>query len=463
VRDLPTGTVTLLFTDIADSTPLMLTLGDRYPVLLEECRRVLRETAHDHGGDEVETVADNCLFVFRGARVAVEAAADAQRSLHAHDWPDAAHLRVAIGLHTGEPIASDDGYTGVDVYRVTLVCAQAGPGQVLVSEATRQLIQDDLPQGMTLGSLGERQLGRLERPERLYQLEIEGLPSEQAVVRRGLPAGTVTFLFSDIESSTELMRALGDDWAGAHAEHRRLLRDAFRQAGGREVDTQGDAFFAVFPRARAALEAAASAQRSLQAHDWPAGQELRVRIGIHTGEPTIGEEGYLGLDVVRGARICSAAHGGQILVSETTRALVRGDEPTGLELRDLGEHHLKDLDHAERLFQLVAPGLEDEFAAPRSLDTETAPPVPLPALRIPVRERELAEQALAAAEDLDALGPSIERQVEEALRAAGVPAAQAPAPRAVSPLRGARAVGLGWALAAVAVGAVAVWLLTRFF
>ena len=178
-----------------------------------------------------------------------------------------------------------------------------------------------------------------------------------------LPSGTVTFVFTDIEGSTRLMRELGDDWARAHADHRRLLREAIGRAGGREVDTQGDALFAVFPRARAGLEGAASAQRALQGHDWPDGGELRVRMGIHTGEPTIGEEGYLGLDVVRGARICSAAHGGQVLVSETTRALVRGDEPEGVELRDLGEHHLKDLEHAERLYQLVAG--HDDLPPPR--------------------------------------------------------------------------------------------------
>jgi class 3 adenylate cyclase len=271
-----------------------------------------------------------------------------------------------------------------------------------------------------------------------------------------LPSGTVTLLFTDIQGSTELMRTLGDVWPQAHADHRRLVREAFRQAGGREVDTQGDAFFAVFPRARAALEAAVSAQRALHEHAWPERKALRVRVGIHTGEPTIGEEGYLGLDVVRGARICSAAHGGQVLVSETTRALVRGDEPAGIELRDLGEHHLKDLDHAERLFQLVAPDLPAEFPPPASLGTQAEATSPVPALRVAEREQELAAGAMAAVRDLDDLGPSIERRVEESLRAAGIPTAGRTRPVRPSPAR-----AFVLTLLLVAAGTAAVWLLLR--
>jgi class 3 adenylate cyclase len=457
VRDLPTGTVTLLFTDIADSTPLMLALGDRYPGVLDDSRHILRGAVRAAGGDEVEAVGDNCLFVFRRARAAVESAVAAQRSLHEYRGPESARVGVAMSLHTGEPIVGETGYVGADVYRVVLICGEAGPGQVLVSEATRQLVQDELPEGVALRSLGERRMGQLDRPERLHLLEIEGLPSQHASSRRGLPGGTVTFLFSDIERSTQLMRQLDDAWAQAHGDHRQLLREAVRRAGGREVDTQGDAFFAVFSRARDALDAAAGAQRSLHEHDWPGETELRVRMGIHTGEPTIGDEGYLGLDVVRGARICSAAHGGQVLVSETTRALVRGDEPRGIELRDLGEHHLKDLEHPERLYQLASAGLPSAFAAPRSLDTATAPPVPIPALQIRTRERELAEQAVAAAKDLETLGPSIERQVQERLRSAGVPDATLSARPPSQP----RSRALVWILPALGVAAVAVWVLLR--
>jgi class 3 adenylate cyclase len=227
-----------------------------------------------------------------------------------------------------------------------------------------------------------------------------------------LPSGTVTFLFSDIEGSTRLLRELGERWEDALAAHNRILREAFAETGGREVDRQGDAFFAVFPRARNAVAAAASAQRALASERWPQGAELRVRMGVHTGEPSVGGEGYLGVDVVRAARICSAAHGGQVLVSETTRALVGGED-----LQDLGLHHLKDMEHPERLFQLELPDLPGEFAAPRTLDRpQAAPPVPMAG-----RELELASRAAELAQRLEGLGPSIEERVRESLAARGIP------------------------------------------
>jgi class 3 adenylate cyclase len=233
----------------------------------------------------------------------------------------------------------------------------------------------------------------------------------------GLPSGTVTFLFSDIESSTRLLRELGDEWEETLAAHNQILRASFAEAGGREVDRQGDAFFAVFPTARSALEAAASAQRALAAHAWPRGAEVHVRMGVHTGEPSVGGEGYLGVDVVRAARICSAAHGGQVLVSESTRALVGTAD-----LRDLGLHRLKDMEEPERLYQLVLPDSPAEFPPPRGVDTPQEPP---PAL-LAGRELELATRATALAERFEGLGPAIDRQVREALAAKGLHPAVAP-------------------------------------
>jgi class 3 adenylate cyclase len=154
-----------------------------------------------------------------------------------------------------------------------------------------------------------------------------------------LPTGTVTLLFSDIEGSTRLLKALGDEYGNVLAEHQRLLRAAFDGAGGHEIDTQGDAFFVAFARAKDAVAAALAAQRSLASNDWPYGQEVRVRIGIHTAEPAVGGERYVGLGVHRAARICSAGHGGQILLSGVTRELVEEQLPPGLHLLDLGEHH----------------------------------------------------------------------------------------------------------------------------
>jgi len=174
-----------------------------------------------------------------------------------------------------------------------------------------------------------------------------------------LPSGTVTFLFSDIEGSTRLLQQLGDRYGDVVRDHRRIVREALQEHRGSEVDTQGDAFFYSFPRARDAVAGAVDAQRALAAHPWPDGTEVRVRMGLHTGEPTVGEEGYLGLDVVRAARICSAGSGGQILLSETTRALLGNDVPEGAAVIDLGQQNLKDIQH-ERIFQLA---LEDGPAA----------------------------------------------------------------------------------------------------
>jgi class 3 adenylate cyclase len=167
-----------------------------------------------------------------------------------------------------------------------------------------------------------------------------------------LPGGTVTFLFTDIEGSTRLLQELGDGYGRVVADHRRILREIFQANSGSEVDTQGDAFFYSFPRARDAVRAAVDGQRALADHSWPGGAAVRVRMGLHTGEPTVGDEGYVGLDVVRAARLCSAGHGGQILLSETTRALLGNDLPEQVSVRDLGRQHLKDVQY-EHVYELT--------------------------------------------------------------------------------------------------------------
>jgi WD40 repeat protein/class 3 adenylate cyclase len=179
--------------------------------------------------------------------------------------------------------------------------------------------------------------------------------------------GTITFLFSDIEGSTRLLRQLRDRYAIVLADHRTLMRNAFAEFGGEEMGTEGDAFFVAFHRASDAVGAAASAQRALAAHEWPDGEPLRVRMGLNTGEPGVGEEGYWGLGLHLTARICSAAHGGQVLVSQSTSALCGEAD---VEFRDMGEHLLKDFDRPERLYQLVIDGLPDDFPPPRTLDKQ---------------------------------------------------------------------------------------------
>jgi predicted ATPase/class 3 adenylate cyclase len=224
-------------------------------------------------------------------------------------------------------------------------------------------------------------------------------------VRLNLPSGTVTFLFTDVEGSTRLLRELGAvEYAEALDEHRRILREAFAAHGGVEVDTQGDAFFVAFPTAPGALEAAAEAVERL------APCPIKVRVGVHTGTPHVTEEGYVGVDVHRAARIAAVGHGGQVLVSASTATLV----DAGV-LRDLGEHRLKDLSEPERIHQLG----DGEFPALRSLYRTN---LPIPATAFLGREAELAELGeLLAREDVHLLtltGPGGTGKTRLALQAA---------------------------------------------
>jgi class 3 adenylate cyclase len=217
-----------------------------------------------------------------------------------------------------------------------------------------------------------------------------------------LPSGTVTFVFTDIEGSTRLLQELGDEGYGRVSDdHRRLVRDAFGARGGTEIDTQGDAFFFSFPRARDAVAAAVDAQRALRDHEWPEGKELRVRMGLHTGEPHVGEEGYLGLDVVRAARISAAGHGGQILLSETTRALLGNQLPDGVGVHDLGRQHLKDVQH-EHIYELTIDGTA---ASAKPLKTQSPK----------------SRQEDMAARFEDRITSYVERQLESAFAEGGEP------------------------------------------
>ena len=177
-------------------------------------------------------------------------------------------------------------------------------------------------------------------------------------------------LFTDIEGSTALLRRLGDNYADLLRDHRTLLRTVAASHGGREIDTQGDAFFFAFPTSKQALTAGVDAQRQISVSRWPGGAEVRVRMGLHTGEPALGADGYLGIDVVQAARICSAAHGGQLVVSESTRALALSDPPNGISFEDLGEHRLKGIDRPQRLYQVDWDGSDRSFPPLRTEEPE---------------------------------------------------------------------------------------------
>ncbi|CAA9338230.1 MAG: hypothetical protein AVDCRST_MAG34-645 [uncultured Nocardioidaceae bacterium] len=200
-----------------------------------------------------------------------------------------------------------------------------------------------------------------------------------------LPSGTVTLLFSDMEGSTRLLARLGSAYATALDLQRRLLREAWAQHGGIELGTEGDSFMVVFDNAPAAVTAAVAAQRRLAEADWPSGERVAVRIGIHTGAPMRHRDGYVGMDVHRAARVASVAHGGQVLVTDATARLVKSTE---VGFKDLGAHTLKDLPLPEHLFQVTGQGLAREFPAVRSLGSASS--LPVPATPLVGRDVELA-------------------------------------------------------------------------
>jgi predicted ATPase/class 3 adenylate cyclase len=212
-----------------------------------------------------------------------------------------------------------------------------------------------------------------------------------------LPSGTVTFLFTDIEGSTRLLQQLGDKYATLLADHEQLLREACETHNGSVVDTQGDSFFVAFPRAVDAIDAVVQSQRDLANHAWPNGVSVRVRMGLHTGEPQIVALGYMGIDVHRAARIAAVAYGGQVLLSQTTHNLVESELPNDVTFRDLGEHRLKDLRQPKHLYQLVIAGLPSDFPPLKSLDASLNN-LPIQLTSFIGREKEITEIKQAISE-----------------------------------------------------------------
>jgi predicted ATPase/class 3 adenylate cyclase len=243
--------------------------------------------------------------------------------------------------------------------------------------------------------------------------------TDEARKRPDLPTGTVTFLFTDIEGSTRLLDALGDRYPGVLEEHQRILREAFAARGGIDVSTEGDSFFVVFDSAPQAVAAAVEAQRAIAANEWPEGATVRVRMGLHAGEAILGGDNYVGVDLHRASRIAAAGHGGQVVVSEATRALVEPAPPEGVTFRDLGEHRLRDLPRPERLAQAVAEGLDKEFPALRSMDARPNNlPVQLTSFVGRRRELEEVKEAVRGGRLLTLTGPGGTGKTRLALRAA---------------------------------------------
>jgi class 3 adenylate cyclase len=208
---------------------------------------------------------------------------------------------------------------------------------------------------------------RLLRAARRLGVAPIGFVTVQLEPQRRLPRGNVTFLLCDIEGSTELLARLGDGYARLRSDIRRTLRNEVRRAGGHEVDTRADEYFAVFAQASAALRGAVEAQRSIGRHPWPADGQPRLRMGIHSGRPSLTSAGYVGLAVHAVARVCAVGHGGQIVLTRATLKSIGGALPEGIDVLTLGEYRLRGLDEPLELLQAIAADLAREFPPPRLL------------------------------------------------------------------------------------------------
>jgi class 3 adenylate cyclase len=207
----------------------------------------------------------------------------------------------------------------------------------------------------------DRARSRLLRAAQKHGIMPIGFMSAQLHPQRNLPKGHITFLLADIEGSTELLGRLGDRYAGLLADVRRVVRAAVRRPGGHNVSARGDDVFAVFGRASAALQAALAIQREMQAGSWPGGFDVRLRVGLHRGRPALTDSGYVGLSVHAAARICFAAHGGQIVMSSAVRKAVLESLADGIDLRPLGAWQFRGLPEPIDLFQVVADDLLADF------------------------------------------------------------------------------------------------------
>jgi WD40 repeat protein/DNA-binding SARP family transcriptional activator len=256
--------------------------------------------------------------------------------------------------------ASEPGYRA-------LMLSYSARGDIAKVNAIYRRCADELLDQFGAGPSAETQA--------LYKSLSQGGPTPRRA-NSTQPSGMVTFLFTDIEGSTRLLEKLGEHYAATLADHHKILRAAIQKWNGREMDTQGDAFFVTFARALDAVQCAAEAQQMLASHSWPQGQPILVRMGLHTGEPLIASTGYVGMDVHRAARIGDAGHGGQILLSQSTRELVMHKLPEGIEIRELGEHRLKDMKFPSPIFQLVVEGQSAEFPPLRTKFTGMEAPIP---------------------------------------------------------------------------------------
>jgi class 3 adenylate cyclase len=360
MSELPGGTLTVLHTEIEASTRLTIHLGDQYPEALAIHCALLRAAFAAHEGHEVDTQGDSFFVVFPRATQAVAAAVAMQRALAAAAWPQGGAVRVRIGLHTGEPIRTAAGYTGLDAIRGARIRDAGHGGQVLLSKSTAALVEDALIDGLSLRDLGAYRLKNLPRPERIFQLIIPDLPADFPPLqsldtpRRAPGRVLTTVLCVDIAGSVALLVALGDRrWLEVRAQYTALVRQELARHGGEEMNMVGDQLLAVFDGAVAAIRCGCAIRNAVQ------GLGMAVRVGIHAGEVEYADGTVSGITVFTGFRITQIARPGEVLVSNTVKDLVAG---SGLTFTDRGTHILTGLPGEWRLFTPDVP----EASAPTS-------------------------------------------------------------------------------------------------
>jgi class 3 adenylate cyclase len=347
---LPSGTVTFLFSDIEGSTELSRRHGAAYGDLRAEHRRLLRETVEAHGGHGIDAEGDGFFAVFGRALDAVAAAVAAQQALMTMDA-----VRVRIGLHTTEPHLHADGYVGVGVSRAARICAAGHGGQIVLSHATAGIVEDGELSGIRLRDLGDHFLKDIPRPQRLFQVDADGLLTEFPPLGTRSAAGTIaTLLAIDLAGWHRVMREIGDDGAAAAAgAYHRIIAETAHANDGVELERHGDWSMCVFPSAKSALLAAAAIRLELRTRDWIQVTETpELAAAIHTGRIADLATGQLGSPAVRVSLLCDSAEPGQILVSQSTQALLEGEILGELALDDLGERELRGI-APTRVFELI--------------------------------------------------------------------------------------------------------------
>jgi class 3 adenylate cyclase len=359
--DLPRGTVTFLFSDLDGSTEMVKRLRDRYANVLAEHRRLLRSAFGKHHGREVDTQGDAFCIAFGSAKDAVMAAVAAQRAIAAHDWDEGIAPRVRMGLHTCEPHQSDEGYVGVGLHRAARICTLGHGGQVLLSRSTAGIADDQEITGVSARDLGEQTLKSFDRAERVYQLVVDGLPSEFPPLRTATEqvplTGTVTIVMSEGRHVIRLSRELPPEVFGSLInEYQRVLHDVLERMGGREFEAYADTAVAAFATVKEAALAAIAVQDAVAAHEWPHKRNLMISVGVHSGTAGIG---WLGPATMRCEELCDAAEAGQIFLSSATAALLEEEDLRGLQILDVGERVTRRSGSRVRAFELVASATAD--------------------------------------------------------------------------------------------------------